>query len=376
MSKSAFLILEDGTVFQGIKIGIQGIAIGEIVFNTAMTGYQEILTDPSYNNQIITFTYPHIGNTGINEIDIESNQIQAKGIIVKSLSRTHSNYRSKMSLSNYLKRNRIVGIENIDTRKLTKIIRNKGTQYGCILSDTNHDIDSINEYIKYKINKKKNHILYNTSTKNTYHWTEGKKKNIHNKKKQKLLFHVIVYDFGVKKNILRMLVDYGCSVTVVPENTSAEYIISLKPDGILLSNGPGDPRSYLQAIENIKKLFITEIPIFGICLGHQLLALANNLKIIKMKFGHHGSNHPVQNLKDKKVMITTQNHNFTIDKDFLPTHVTITHKSLFDKTIQGVKYINKKIFGFQGHPEASPGPEDTEILFGEFIKNIKKFKKN
>ncbi|CAL4042274.1 Carbamoyl-phosphate synthase small chain [Buchnera aphidicola (Takecallis arundicolens)] len=374
MRESAFLALEDGTLFRGTSIGVKGITVGEIVFNTSMTGYQEILTDPSYKNQIITFTYPHIGNTGINNVDNESNQIQVKGIIVHNISLINSNYQNNISLSKYLKQNNIIGIMNIDTRKLTKIIRNTGTQYGCILSDSYTNIDIACKYIKDAINNPEKNIVEKISTKIIYTWTEGtKKKNI--TKQTKLLFHIIVYDFGLKQNILKLLVDYGCYVTVIPAETPAEQVISLNPDGILLSNGPGDPRSCINIIKNIKILLSTMIPIFGICLGHQLLAIANEAQIIKMKFGHHGSNHPVQNLKTKKVMITTQNHNFTINKNNLPKSIKITHQSLFDKTIQGIKIINKYVFGFQGHPEASPGPNDAEQIFDTFIKYIKHYKK-
>ncbi|QCI25903.1 glutamine-hydrolyzing carbamoyl-phosphate synthase small subunit [Buchnera aphidicola] len=379
MKESAFLVLEDGTLFEGVSIGITGMTTGEIVFNTAMTGYQEILTDPSYANQIITFTYPHIGNTGINQTDCESEKIQIKGIIMHDISLIHSSYRSNMNLEKYLKNNNIIGIMNIDTRKLTKIIRNKGTQYGCIFTDKTTNINTIYKRINNAINQSKINIITDISTKKIYHWNKGTKNIYTGKYNQcikKLPFHVIVYDFGVKKNILRILVDYGCYLTVVPENTSAEKIISLNPDGILLSNGPGDPRLCINNINNIKILLNTMIPIFGICLGHQLLAIANQAKILKMKFGHHGSNHPVQNIKTKKVFITTQNHNFTIDKNFLPKNIEITHQSLFDKTIQGIKIIHKNVFGFQGHPEANPGPHDAEELFKKFIKNIKKYKKN
>lgn len=377
MRESAFLALEDGTLFEGIAIGVKGITVGEIVFNTSMTGYQEILTDPSYKNQIITFTYPHIGNTGINNFDNESSQIQVKGIILHSISLVSSNYQSTMSLSEYLKKNNIIGIMNIDTRKLTKIIRNTGTQYGCILSDSYTNIDIACKYIKHAINNPETNLVEQISTKTIYTWKSGtnKKYNKNITKTTKLPFHVIVYDFGVKQNILNLLVDHGCYVTVIPAETPAEQVISLNPDGILLSNGPGDPRSCVNIIKNIQILLLTMIPIFGICLGHQLLAISNEAKIIKMKFGHHGSNHPVQNLKTKKVMITTQNHNFTIDKNTLPQNIKITHQSLFDETIQGIKIVNKYVFGFQGHPEANPGPNDAEQIFDKFIKHIKHYKK-
>lgn len=376
MKEHAFLILEDKTIFKGIKIGRKGITVGEIVFNTSMTGYQEILTDPSYNNQIITFTYPHIGNTGINNIDNESNKIQVKSVIINNLALISSHYENNITLSKYLKNNNIIGIMNIDTRKLTKIIRNKGIQFGCILSDSNININTAYKYIKKKKYQLTENIVKKISTQNIYSWKSKNNKNYIMKfNKKKTLFNIIVYDFGVKKNILELLIKYGCKITIIPAETSAEKVISLKPHGIVLSNGPGDPRSCIKIINNIKILLKTKIPIFGICLGHQLLALSNNAKILKMKFGHHGSNHPVQNLKTKKVMITSQNHNFTIDPINLPKNIKVTHKSLFDNTIQGIKIINTNAFGFQGHPEANPGPKDSEKLFKKFIKNIKKNQK-
>ncbi|CAL4042261.1 Carbamoyl-phosphate synthase small chain [Buchnera aphidicola (Phyllaphis fagi)] len=374
MKKSALLVLEDGTIFQGKSIGYNGISIGEIVFNTAMTGYEEILTDPSYKNQIITFTYPHIGNTGINQHDTESHCIQVQGIIIRSISLVTSHYQSIYSLSEYLKNNNIVGISDIDTRKLTRILRNKGTQYGCIITDYNFSLAY--KYAK-NINQFKNiDLVKKISTKQIYHWkTKNQLIQNHNNNKKITLFHVIVYDFGVKHNILRILSQKKCYLTIVPAYTSYQEVLNLQPDGIVLSNGPGDPRVCINAIKNIKKFIHINIPIFGICLGHQLLALANGAKIIKMKFGHHGSNHPVKNIKTNQVMITTQNHNFTVDNIDLPKNIKITHISLFDQTIQGIKIINKNAFSFQGHPEASPGPNDSELLFNQFIEYMKNQKK-
>ncbi|CAL4319245.1 glutamine-hydrolyzing carbamoyl-phosphate synthase small subunit [Buchnera aphidicola] len=380
MQTPSVLILENGIIFKGISIGALGKTCGEIVFNTSMTGYQEVLTDPSYKNQIVTFTFPHIGNTGINIEDEESDNIQVKGIIIRKLSLIASNYRSKSNLSEYLKKNNIIGISEIDTRKLTRILRDEGTQYGYIYS--NNKIYHIikNHKTEKKPNTKTIDLVKKVSTKNIYTWNKGKKSIYYEKqsihKKKEKLFHIIVYDFGVKKNILRMLVERGCYITVVPSTTQIKEILKFSPDGILLSNGPGDPRLYSNIILSIQELLKTNIPIFGICLGHQLLALAYGAKIIKMKFGHHGCNHPVKHKKSNKVMITSQNHNFSIDITTLPKKIKITHISLFDQTIQGIRIYKKNAFGFQGHPEASPGPNEAESLFNKFINSIKKQKQN
>lgn len=373
MNKNAVLILQDGSKFYGQSIGIQGIEVGEVVFNTSMTGYQEVLTDPSYKNQIITFTFPHIGNVGVNENDEESSLIHIKGLIIHTLSPISSNYRSTKNLLEYLKEKKILTITNIDTRKLTKKIRKNGSQKGCIVClnnilKFNNFEDAFLLYKKKEINKINNKI---------YKW---KKKSINISIKKHLnqfncymkKKNIIAYDFGIKRNILRMLKDRKCNLIVVPENTNFKNILKLSPHGIFLSNGPGDPRRFKKAIKSVKKLIQYNIPMFGICLGHQILALANGAEIKKMKFGHHGSNHPVQNIHTKKIFITSQNHNFVIRKTNLPKNIKITHISLFDHTIQGIKISKKPIFSFQGHPEASPGPHDSSFLFDQFTKLVNK----
>ncbi|XBC41902.1 MAG: glutamine-hydrolyzing carbamoyl-phosphate synthase small subunit [Buchnera aphidicola (Kaburagia rhusicola rhusicola)] len=379
-SSEAVLVLSDGTTFYGKSIGIPGEALGEVVFNTSMTGYQEILTDPSYFNQIITFTYPHIGNVGINKNDCESDTIHANGLIIRDLSIRFSNYRSEISLSQYLIKNKIIAISDVDTRKLTRILRISGSQYGCIITKKTFDFsETLNKICNLK-NLKNQDLAKIVSTKSSYTWNEGQVSiKYHSKKsslKKKPIFHIIVYDFGVKRNILRMLVSRKCHLTVVPANTSAQEVFKLSPDGIFLSNGPGDPRPCHYAINSIKKFLKINIPIFGICLGHQLLALANGAQIIKMKFGHHGGNHPVKELHSNIVMITSQNHNFTVNPNNLPNNIQITHTSLFDGSIQGLRVINKNAFSFQGHPEASPGPHDAITLFDQFITLIKNYKYN
>lgn len=374
MKKNAVLILEDGSKFYGKSIGIQGIEIGEVVFNTSMTGYQEVLTDPSYKNQIITFTYPHIGNVGVNINDEESSLIHVKGLIIRAISPISSNYRSTQSLVDYLKKRQILTITNIDTRKLTKKIRSKGSQKGCIICLKK--IPKFNSYADIVLYKKKIITkIKNNNKKKIYQWNK-KSINIHSKKNKKYDFYpmkkknIIVYDFGIKTNILRMLKDRKCKVIVVPEYTSYKKILKLSPHGIFLSNGPGDPRNFKKAIKSVKKLVQYNIPIFGICLGHQILALANGATIKKMKFGHHGSNHPIQNIYTKKIFITSQNHNFVVKKTNLPKKIKITYISLFDNTIQGIKINNKPIFSVQGHPEACPGPNDSSFLFDQFSKLV------
>ena len=366
----ATLVLADGTKFRGFSIGSTGSSTGEVVFNTSMTGYQEILTDPSYSEQLITFTYPHIGNTGINLEDNESDQVHAKGIIIRDLSLIHSNFRSNLSLSDFLKQKNIIGIAGIDTRSLTKHLREFGSQSGCIIAG------DINEEKAYQDAKNYGGLVgldlaQVVTTKSPYvfqegEWSLGKgfRKNLKEK------YHVVAYDFGIKRNILRMLVSRGCKVTVMPAKTSFEEILKLKPDGIFLSNGPGDPEPCKYAINNIKVLLKKNIPIFGICLGHQLLALASGSKTIKMKFGHHGANHPVYDQETRKVLITSQNHGFAVDSSSLSKNLKITHLSNFDKTLQGIERIDVPAFGFQGHPEASPGPSDVGYLFDKFIKMI------
>ena len=375
MSKPAILALEDGNFFQGTSIGADGIVIGEVVFNTSMTGYQEILTDPSYYSQIVTLTYPHIGNTGTNVEDMESEKIYATGLIIRDSSMTNSNWRSDSTLSNFLKQNNTLGIADIDTRRLTRIIREKGALSGCIMTgkisvdkaiDNAKSFDGIAGMDLAKI----------VSTNKVYKWDEGtsfgvksQEKNIDNSS-----FHVVAYDYGIKRNILRLLADSNCQLTVVPATTSADEVIKLKPDGIFLSNGPGDPEPCDYAISAIKSFLELKIPMFGICLGHQLLALASGAKTEKMKFGHHGANHPVQDLENGQTLITSQNHGFSVDEKSLPKNVIATHRSLFDGSLQGIAMTDRPAYGFQGHPEASPGPHDLLPLFERFINQMRNYK--
>mgnify|MGYP000241723016 CR=1 FL=1 len=375
MTKSAILVLEDGTVFKGTAIGGEGAAVGEVVFNTSMTGYQEILTDPSYAEQIVTLTYPHIGNTGTNSEDEESNTIWAKGLVIRDLPLLASNFRNEQNLDDYLKAKNILGIADIDTRKLTRILREKGAQNGCILAGENLVEATALAQAQGFPGLKGMDLAKVVSTKEAYQWTEGswelgKGHTCFKDTPEKLPFHVVAYDFGAKRNILRMLVDRGCKLTVVPAQTSAEDVLAMNPDGIFLSNGPGDPEPCDYAITAIKKFLTTNIPVFGICLGHQLLGLASGAKTIKMKFGHHGGNHPVKDFERNVVMITAQNHGFAVDEDNMPENLTVTHKSLFDGSIQGIHRTDKPAFSFQGHPEASPGPADAAPLFDHFINLI------
>lgn len=370
LTKPAILALEDGSIFRGISIGAVGQTAGEVVFNTAMTGYQEILTDPSYARQIVTLTYPHIGNTGINNEDVESRKIWSAGLVIRDLSLTYSNWRSEQSLSDYLADNNIVAIAGIDTRRLTRILREKGAQSGCIVAGDNPDIEYVLKEARAFPGLKGMDLAKEVTCATTSVWTEGTW-SIENGYDQRTgatrLHRVVAYDFGVKNNILRMLAERGCEVTVVPAQTSAEEVLALSPDGVFLSNGPGDPEPCDYAIEAIRQLVAAKLPLFGICLGHQLLALASGAKTIKMKFGHHGANHPVQNLADGKVMITSQNHGFSVDEAGLPECLTVTHKSLFDGSLQGIERNDVPAFSFQGHPEASPGPHDVAPLFDKFI---------
>jgi len=371
VTKNALLALEDGTVFHGISIGAIGNSVGEVVFNTSMTGYQEILTDPSYKNQIVTLTYPHIGNTGCNEIDEESNGIHLSGLIIRDETVIPCSWRSEISLNSYLKKSKTIGISGIDTRALTRHLRINGSMKGCISSGRNFDekkaIAMANDFEGLK-NKDLAKVV---STQQKYVFNEGSyeldKGKFSELKKE---HHVVVYDYGVKKNILRMLVDKGCKLTVVNAMTPAEKVISMKPDGVFLSNGPGDPEPCNYAIKNVKEILNKDIPIFGICLGHQILALASGARTEKMKFGHHGANHPVQDLATSSVMITSQNHGFAVSDENIPDNISITHRSLFDNSIQGIKIKNKKAFSFQGHPEASPGPHDVGYLFELFKHNM------
>ncbi|QCI20298.1 carbamoyl-phosphate synthase small subunit [Buchnera aphidicola (Brachycaudus cardui)] len=374
LSQLAVLVLEDGTRFHGRAIGAQGITVGEVVFNTSITGYQEIITDPSYSHQIITLTHPHIGNVGTNSNDEESSKIHAKGLIIRDLSPIASNYRNKKSFSSYLIENNIVAISDVDTRKLTRILRTKGSQNGCIIEDKKENYCIAHNNAKNFLSLQGLDLAKEVSTQITYNWSEGsfllKKKKFFSIKKETSLFHVVVYDFGVKRNILRMLVDRGCYLTIVPASTDPKTVLNLFPDGVFLSNGPGDPRPCHYAIKAIQYFLKINIPIFGICLGHQLLALASGAKIVKMKFGHHGGNHPVKEIHTNRVIITSQNHSFTVDNKNMPNNIKITHSSLFDGTLQGLSLTNKLAFSFQGHPEASPGPHDASSLFDHFIQLI------
>ncbi|WP_111979122.1 glutamine-hydrolyzing carbamoyl-phosphate synthase small subunit [Algibacillus agarilyticus] len=369
MAETALLVLEDGTVFKGTSIGAEGLSVGEVVFNTSMTGYQEILTDPSYSEQIVTLTYPHVGNTGTNEEDEESSQVWAKGLVIRDLPLLASNFRNQQSLSDYLKQRNIVAIADIDTRKLTRILREKGAQNGCLITGVDDSTKALEEAKAFP-GLKGMDLAKEVTTSETYSWTEGSwqlgKGHVTPEKEGD--FHVVVYDYGVKRNILRMLVDRGCKLTVVPAQTPASDVLALNPNGIFLSNGPGDPEPCDYAIEAIKTILETDIPVFGICLGHQLLALASGAKTVKMKFGHHGANHPVQDLEKGNVMISSQNHGFAADEATLPANLIATHKSLFDGSLQGIHRTDKPAFSFQGHPEASPGPHDVAPVFDHFIE--------
>lgn len=380
MRKPALLALEDGTVFYGESIGSDGQTVGEVVFNTAMTGYQEILTDPSYSQQIVTLTYPHIGNTGVNIDDEESSGIMAAGLVIRDLPLTISSWRAEKSLDDYLKENNILAIADIDTRKLTRILREKGAQSGCIVAGDNIDEAAAIAAAKGFPGLQGMDLAKVVTTGQPYEWAqgswtlEGGVPEAPHPIEEKLPHHVVAYDYGVKRNILRMLVDRGCRVTVVPAQTPAAEVMKLKPDGLFLSNGPGDPEPCDYAIEAIKELMETDIPTFGICLGHQLLSLASGAQTVKMKFGHHGANHPVQDLESGVVMITSQNHGFAVDETSLPANLTATHKSLFDGSLQGVHRTDKPAFSFQGHPEASPGPHDVAPLFDHFVDLIEQAK--
>ncbi|MDO4896949.1 MAG: glutamine-hydrolyzing carbamoyl-phosphate synthase small subunit [Moraxella sp.] len=376
MTKKAILALQDGTIFYGVSIGADGETVGEVVFNTAMTGYQEILTDPSYAKQMVTLTYPHIGNTGCNEEDAESGRIHkvwASGLIIRDLPLLHSNFRSEMSLSDYLKQHNVVAIADIDTRKLTRILREKGAQNGAII--VGDDVERALELAKNAPSMSGLDLAKECCDKDGFLWTQGSWELGKGFKQPELKYHVVAYDYGVKTNILRMLADRGCRLTVVPAQTPAEKVLALNPDGIFLSNGPGDPSACDYAIDAIRTICdTTKIPVFGICLGHQLLALASGAKTMKMGHGHHGANHPVQNLDDGTVMITSQNHGFCVDETTLPSNLRATHRSLFDGTNQGIERTDRVAFSFQGHPEASPGPHDCSVLFDRFVSEIERAK--
>lgn len=369
--RPAILALEDGTVFRGVAIGAEGVSSGEVVFNTAMTGYQEILTDPSYARQIVTLTYPHIGNVGVNAEDEESDRIWAAGLVIRDLPLLTSNFRCEQSLDDYLKSRNILGIAEIDTRKLTRILREKGAQSGCLMAGAAGELDEAAaiEAARGFGGLKGMDLAQAVTVNEAYPWTEGSwALGSGFTAPAEKPFKVVAYDFGAKRNILRMLVDRGCDLTVVPAKTPASEVLAMNPDGIFLSNGPGDPEPCDYAIDAIQQILETDIPVFGICLGHQLLALASGAKTIKMKFGHHGANHPVQDLDAGTVMITSQNHGFAVDEQSLPDNLRATHRSLFDGSLQGIHRTDKPAFSFQGHPEASPGPHDAAPLFDHFIE--------
>ena len=376
MSKPAILALADGSIFRGESIGADGSSVGEVVFNTAMTGYQEILTDPSYARQIVTLTYPHIGNTGVTPEDVESDAVQAAGLVIRDLPLLASNWRCKQSLDEYLRENNIVAIAGIDTRRLTRILREKGSQNGCLLAGDDISEEKALELARSFPGLKGMDLAKEVSVKESYQWRSSVwnlETDSHPELSDaELPYHVVAFDYGVKFNILRMLVARGCRLTVVPAQTPAADVLALNPDGVFLSNGPGDPEPCDYAIAAIKEILETDIPVFGICLGHQLLALASGAKTVKMGHGHHGANHPVQDLDTGVVMITSQNHGFAVDETSLPANLRPTHKSLFDGTLQGIERTDKAAFSFQGHPEASPGPHDVAPLFDRFIEAMAK----
>lgn len=366
-AQKAILVLADGTVFEGVSIGATGHTVGEVVFNTSMTGYQEILTDPSYTQQIVTLTYPHIGNTGINAEDVESSKVYANGLIIRDLPLLESNWRSEQTLSAYLQANNVVAIADIDTRHLTRILREKGAQAGCIIAG---EVDATRalELARAFPGLAGMDLAKVVSVAESYEWSEAEWALQSGYGAQAAVKrHVVAFDYGVKRNILRMLVERGCRVTVLPAQATAEQALALNPDGIFLSNGPGDPEPCDYAINAIRTLVDTGVPTFGICLGHQLLALASGAKTLKMKFGHHGANHPVQDVDSKQVYITSQNHGFAVDVESLPATLRVTHVSLFDGSLQGIARTDKPAFSFQGHPEASPGPHEMSYLFDRFV---------
>lgn len=371
MSKQALLVLEDGSVFHGRSIGCDGQTIGEVVFNTAITGYQEILTDPSYARQIVTLTYPHIGNVGVNAEDTEARQVYAAGLIVRDVPALYSSWRGEESLPDYLARNKVVAIADIDTRRLTRILREKGAQRGCIVAgDTLDQAKALDAALSFP-GLKGMDLAKEVTIDKSYVWTDGSWQLNPNQPRSSTAnqaeFNVVAYDYGIKTNILRMLVDRGCRVTVVPAQTPASEVLALNPDGVFLSNGPGDPEPCDYAINAIQQVLAQKIPTFGICLGHQLLGLASGAKTMKMKFGHHGANHPVQDLDSKQVMISSQNHGFAVDESTLPATLRATHRSLFDGSLQGIERTDCPALSFQGHPEASPGPHDVAPIFDRFI---------
>ena len=372
LQQPALLALADGTLFRGVSIGVSGQTVGEVVFNTAMSGYQEVLTDPSYDGQIVTFTYPHIGNTGANPDDEESARVFAAGLVIRNLSLVASNWRSHESLEAYLHRHRVVGIAEVDTRRLTRLLRERGAQNGCIVAGAGIDEQAAIAAARALPSLEGRDLAQGVSTARTYEWTQGSHSLVPGAAPPpEARFHVVAYDYGVKRNILRLLVDRGCRVTVVPARTPVAEVLAMRPDGVFLSNGPGDPGACDYAIAAIRRLLETGIPLFGICLGHQLLALASGARTVKMKFGHHGVNHPVLDVERKTVYITSQNHGFAVDEASLPANLRATHRSLFDGSLQGVARTDTPAFGFQGHPEDSPGPHDITPLFDRFVGMMK-----
>jgi carbamoyl-phosphate synthase small subunit len=368
VSQPAVLALADGSIFRGQSIGAKGNTTGEVVFNTALTGYQEILTDPSYARQIVTLTCPHIGNTGATPEDLESQQVYAAGLVIRDLALLPSSWRASESLPEFLERGRVVAIAGIDTRRLTRLVREKGAQAGCIMTGDQLDEAAAVKAARKFPGLKGMDLAKVVSTKRVFQWNDGsvwpESTRAAIRSQQRL--HVLAYDFGIKRNILRLLADFGCRMTVVPAQTPAAEALAREPDGVFLSNGPGDPEACDYAIEATRKLLETDLPVFGICLGHQILGLAAGARTVKMKFGHHGANHPVQDLESGRVFITSQNHGFSVDEATLPKHVKATHRSLFDGSLQGLAFTDRPAFGFQGHPEASPGPHDVRGLFERF----------
>jgi len=372
VSQSALLALADGTVFEGVSIGAPGLRVGEVVFNTAMTGYQEILTDPSYARQIVTLTYPHIGNTGCTEIDTEASRVHASGLVVREPPTPPSSWRNELDLSSWLVKNDVVAIAEIDTRKLTRLLRDRGAQNGCLMAGPALSHNEAIAAARGFSGLQGMDLAKAVSVSTSYDWNEGSfdldQRRFASADAQ---FHVVAYDFGVKRNILRLLAERGCRVTVVPAQTSADEVMALKPDGVFLSNGPGDPEPCDYAIGAIRSFIERKVPTFGICLGHQLLGLAAGARTSKMKFGHHGANHPVQDLDSGHVMISSQNHGFAVDEASLPSNVRATHRSLFDGSLQGIELTDAPAFSFQGHPEAAPGPHDVAGLFDRFINAMR-----
>jgi len=373
LSKPALLVLEDGSVFNGVSIGVDGCSVGEVVFNTSLTGYQEILSDPSYARQIVTLTYPHIGNVGTNAEDDESPSVFASGLVIRNLPLQASNWRCEKTLQEYLIDRNVVAIAEIDTRKLTRLLRDKGAQRGAVVAGDNPDIEIAKKAIADFPGLKGMDLAKIVTVEKSYEWTEDVwDLDKGHQTAANLTKHVVAFDFGIKRNILRMLANRGCRVTVVSAQTPAEKVLAMNPDGVFLSNGPGDPEPCDYAIEAIKTILDTKVPVFGICLGHQLLALASGAKTEKMKFGHHGANHPVQELATGRVMISSQNHGFAVNEASLPTHLKATFRSLFDGSLQGIERTDCPAFGFQGHPEASPGPQDVESLFDRFVEMMER----